>query len=146
MYQIFEVAKAILNVEGVTHKKLQKLCYYAQGWHLGLTGKKLFDENLEAWVHGPVCPILYDKYKIYGYNIIPKEENNVDNELLKFVEQICRIYKNLDGDDLEAKTHREMPWKKARGNLEDWEPSDNIINIKDIENFFKEQYNKLADA
>jgi uncharacterized phage-associated protein len=40
--------------EDLTHLKLQKLVYYAQGFHLGLFDKPLFEEPIEAWAHGPV--------------------------------------------------------------------------------------------
>jgi len=29
--------------------KVQKLLYYSQGWHVTLTGARLFDEPIEAW-------------------------------------------------------------------------------------------------
>ena len=41
---------------GVDHLKLQKLVYYAQGFHLGNEREPLFNEGLHAWQYGPVCP------------------------------------------------------------------------------------------
>jgi len=38
----------------LSNLKLQKLLYYAQAWHLALYGISLFDEEFEAWIHGPV--------------------------------------------------------------------------------------------
>jgi uncharacterized phage-associated protein len=43
--------------------KLQKLCYYAQGWWLAWTGAPLFPEDSQAWASGPICPTLYDLHK-----------------------------------------------------------------------------------
>ena len=40
--------------EGITHLKLQKLLYYAQGVCLAITGNTLFNEEIQAWQHGPV--------------------------------------------------------------------------------------------
>ncbi|WP_374049741.1 type II toxin-antitoxin system antitoxin SocA domain-containing protein [Paenibacillus larvae] len=37
--------------------------------------KKLFDDNFEAWVHGPVNPQLYTEYREYGWQEIPQEIN-----------------------------------------------------------------------
>lgn len=140
---ILEVAKAFLTVSAMSPKKLQKLCYYAQGWCAGLTGKKLFENDLEAWVHGPVCPELYDEYKSYGYNDIPKIENNTINDELKgIVEQIYRIYGKLDGDQLEELTHQETPWINARKGLESWEPSNEIIQFSDLKEYFSNKYRK----
>lgn len=39
----------------ITHLKMQKLVYYAQGIHLCYTNKPLFDEEIQAWPHGPVA-------------------------------------------------------------------------------------------
>ena len=37
--------------ELMSHLKLQKLCYYAQGFHLAITGYPLFTDRIEAWTH-----------------------------------------------------------------------------------------------
>lgn len=142
MYSIFQVANIFLELASMTPKKLQKLCYYAQGWSLGITREKLFSEDLEAWVHGPVSPALYDKYKCYGYNEIPKSNGNeiIDEELRGIVEQIYRIYGNLSGDQLEQMTHLEEPWKKARKGLQPWEASSNIIKVSDMMEYFNNKY------
>ena len=50
--------------------KLQKLVYYAQAWHLALRDVPLFEEDFEAWVHGPVIPALYQEYKKFGWRPI----------------------------------------------------------------------------
>lgn len=138
MFDIFEVAEEFLAIESMTQKKVQKLCYYAQGWYAAITLKKLFKDPIQAWVHGPVSPKLYDKYKIYGYNRIPKKESKTTSEELKgIVEQIYRIYGKLDGDQLEELTHKELPWINARKGLEAYELSTNEINFWDMVQFFQ---------
>lgn len=140
MFTIFEVADEFLSISSMTQKKLQKLCYYAQGLYGALTDEKLFNEELEAWIHGPVSPLLYNKYKGYGCFNIPKKELKDENQELKeIIEQIYRIYGKLDGDQLEYLTHKEKPWRKARGNLEPYEPSNEIISFEDMKNYFKEK-------
>ena len=43
MANVFDVAAYILQQQGrMTTMKLQKLCYYAQAWHLTWTGHSLF--------------------------------------------------------------------------------------------------------
>lgn len=141
MYDIYQVADEFLNMDSMTPKKLQKLCYYAQGWCLGISNEKLFKEDLEAWIHGPVSPLLYDKYKIYGYLNIPQNSKaSDDKELRGIVEQIYRIYGHLSGDQLEQMTHSEEPWLNARKNLEPWEPSNEIIKIEDMRKYFSQKY------
>lgn len=138
---IFDVAKAFLTISSMTQKKLQKLCYYAQGWYAGLTGEKLYQNELQAWIHGPVSPELYDAYKEYGYNEIPKNSEVITNiELKGLVEQIYRIYGKLDGDELETLTHKETPWKNARKDLDSWVPSNEKIKFSDMQEYFSTKF------
>ena len=52
--------------EEISPMKLQKLVYYAQGWHLGILGEPLIDEQVEAWRFGPVIRSLYHEFKEFG--------------------------------------------------------------------------------
>lgn len=54
----------------INNLKLQKLVYYSQAWHLAIHGIPLFKEDFQAWVHGPVVPELYQKYKGFGWQPI----------------------------------------------------------------------------
>lgn len=67
--------------EGITHLKLQKLLYYAQGIYLSCYGKRLFREDIVAWQHGPVVREVYDIYKVNGRHEI--NENLTDEEQIK---------------------------------------------------------------
>jgi uncharacterized phage-associated protein len=57
-----------------TPSRLQKWLFYAQGWSLGLLGKPLFAEPIEAWKNGPVVPELYHRLVDYKMNVVPPEE------------------------------------------------------------------------
>ena len=46
--------------------KLQKLVYFAHGWHLGFDKGPLCSEFAEAWRWGPVFPNLYHEVKRWG--------------------------------------------------------------------------------
>lgn len=56
--------------KSITPLKLQKLVYYAQALSHPFNNRFLFEEDFEAWVHGPVSPELYYKYKEYRSNEI----------------------------------------------------------------------------
>lgn len=57
-----DVIAAILDRLGpVEVGKLQKLLYYAQGWHLAVTDRRLFAEDLEAWAEGPVIRSVWER-------------------------------------------------------------------------------------
>lgn len=120
MESIFEVAKYFLLLGPMNHKKLEKLCYYAQAWHLAIIGRPLMYTSFQAWVHGPVSPELWHKYKEWGGLIIRQYEgmpnfNNPDTR--EFLNKIYNLYGRYSGDYLESLTHQEAPWINARKGL-----------------------------
>ena len=135
---VFIIARAFLNISSMTHKKLQKLCYYAKAWYLALFNDNLIHDHFEAWVHGAVQPQLYDVYKQYGYNSIPQcNDKFIPEEFSSFAKEIFDAYGHLSGDELEAINHTEDPWINARKGLKPWEPSNNIISEDDMKAFFR---------
>lgn len=94
----------------MTHKKLQKLCYYAYAWNLALKGEKLFKERFQAWVHGPVSPQLYKKYREHGWQTIPPDDAPLlQNDVIEVLETVYETYGEFTGDELESLTHSELP-------------------------------------
>lgn len=136
---IFDLADAFLSIASMTHKKLQKLCFYAKAWYLALYDTNLVQENFEAWVHGAVQPNMYQKFKIYGFNYIPKvtDTRNIPEEFLSFAREIYNSYGDLSGDELEQLNHTERPWLEARGDLKPWQNSENVISEKTMKEFYR---------
>ncbi|MBR1628236.1 MAG: SocA family protein [Lachnospiraceae bacterium] len=114
MATIFDVADWFLSKEAMTPKKVQKLCYYYKAWGLALYGDDLIpDAEFQAWVHGPVCPELYQKYKDYGWNDIPKNEGELypfNIKEMDILESVWITYGDMSANALEAQTHVEDPW------------------------------------
>lgn len=142
---VIVVAKAFLSMDSMTPKKLQKLCYYAQAWHMTLYDKPLFNDEFEAWIHGPVCSNLYQEYKHYAWKQIDKHEEVpsmlLQNEVaLDHIKQIYRIYGQMDGDQLEMLTHSERPWQNSRKGLKPNEPSTNPIDLAVMRDFYLEEF------
>jgi uncharacterized phage-associated protein len=52
--------------EDLTPMKLQKLVYFAHGWHLALKDQPPIDEEIQAWEYGPVIERLYKSLRHYG--------------------------------------------------------------------------------
>ncbi len=140
---IYDLANCFLNKESMTHKKLQKLCYYYVAWGYALYNKAMItNPEFQAWVHGPVSKTLYSKYNHYGWNIIEQAECTIElnKEQLKLFNSVWETYGDKCGDELEALTHDELPWKEARINLTDYEPSTNPISPKTMKSYYQSIY------
>lgn len=81
--------------EGITHLKLQKLLYYAQGIYLALNDDMLFIDNIVAWEHGPVVKRVYEEYKHNGRNPINIKLTNEDEKLINGIESDSRAIETL---------------------------------------------------
>lgn len=142
---VLEVAEWFLHKKSFTHKQLQKLCYYSQAWHLALLDRPLFNDDFQAWIHGPVCLSLYSFYAGRGWTPIEKLKGaapKFNNESLQILKAVYRTYSKLSGAQLEAITHSELPWQEARGNIPPYEPSNNIISNELMRQFYAEKYKK----
>lgn len=129
----------------MTHKKLQKLCYYAVAWNYGINKDQLCKrDHFEAWIHGPVNKILYNKYKSYGWHPIPKSFPILLNDKYKIelLEVVWNTYKSLNGHQLEMETHQDQPFIDARCGLDTFDPCTNIIKKEDMIQYYGELYEK----
>lgn len=121
----------------ISNLKLQKLVYYAQAWHLALYDTPLFEEDFEAWIHGPVIPQLYQKYKKFGWHPIDEEVTlNLSPNIITFLEEVAQEYFACDAYELEQMTHIEAPWNQARVNLSPDDPSNQIIGKEWLKEYY----------
>jgi putative zinc finger/helix-turn-helix YgiT family protein len=132
----------LLSCSDITPLALQKLLYYAQGFYRVFTGEYLFDNDCEAWVHGPVYSSVYHKYKNYGCTPIEKD-NEYDNIELSTVEKdildsVIRNFGCYSGKVLEDMTHAELPWSQTRIGLRCKENSNRIIEKGLIVKYFND--------
>lgn len=135
------VAKYIFNAvedKHVTPMQLIKLAYIANGYMLGLHGRTLFDEKVEAWRYGPVIPSVYKAVRNFGGNKIENLDSVADGifsqEEKDVMGQVARKYGKYDGITLSSATHKpETPWSMTWGQNKSNAPiSDDLI-----ENFYK---------
>ncbi|KAA0967473.1 DUF4065 domain-containing protein [Streptococcus cristatus] len=143
-YSIFNISDWFLSKEAMTPKKLQKLSYYFEAWSHALFNDSLIsDTTFEAWVHGPVSPELYSRYKEFGWNDIEQTEDNsdlFDNKTLDLLESVWITYGSKSANELEALTHSELPWINARKGLGETEPSHEPINAEDMKEYYRSIY------
>jgi uncharacterized phage-associated protein len=133
------IAKSLINfshekADPLSNLKLQKLLYYAQAWHLVLRDDSLFDDEIEAWVHGPVVPCVFIKYCGAGWSPLLKTRSEIVARA--HLEDVWRVYGKFDEWRLERLTDSEAPWREARGELPPDAPSHNIISKESMRSYY----------
>ena len=135
VYSIFDIADWFLNKPPMSHKKLQKLCYFTYAWYYALNNKPLFDADFVAWIHGPVNRELYNELKTYAplakLNIRFADVKSIDETTNDFLERIWETYSEFSAFQLEDIAKYEMPFKNA------YKPGEiNIISIQDMKEYY----------
>ena len=123
MYTAMNIASEIIRQYGERHKsitnlKLQKVLYYVQVYSLQNQGRALFDDDFQAWRHGPVIPEVYDIFRKYVSDDIKEDDQTVlgnrieiDETSKSMIEKIVEKTLPLDAWDMVYKTHETRPWK-----------------------------------
>lgn len=140
------------RLKDMTPKKLQKILYYCYSWNLVFTAEndsseelknsKLFPEVFEAWVHGPVVKVVYNKYKNSKASVIETstfDESSLsclNADELENIDEVIEIYGDFTGNQLEDLTHEEEPWREARGELTPLEICTEELSDKTIYNYY----------
>jgi len=165
MYDVFDVAAYIINksIESgkpVSNLKLQKLLFYVQANFLVNLGKACFEEEIQAWKHGPVVPRIYREFRDHGEVTITNsvefkpqfvfKNDELTMELVKVhedleanikhannVNEVLSSYAEVDPWDLVDKTHNEI-WRDV------YDGTDNIvIKTEDIEAYYQKYPNRI---
>lgn len=137
------IAKYIIAIgKEITPLALQKILYYAQGFYKAFFGKFLFEEDCQAWVHGPVFVDIYEKYKDFkSANIFIDIDYDIEDiivdEKREILDAVIKYFGYYNGKALEKMSHYETPWINARKGLLPTENSNNIINKEDIKEYFE---------
>lgn len=104
----------------LSNLKLQKLCYYAAGIIAAVRGNDdhpLFQDDIEAWQHGPVVPSVYQLFKEFGAAEIPHIEgvsfDQIDTKDRAILDDVYNFYGQYSAWKLRNMTHEEAPWKDA---------------------------------
>ena len=134
----------------LTPMKIIKLVYMAHGWMLGLYGRPLISEDVEAWKYGPVIPALYREIKSFRGNPVPPEqicppedETDFDELERSVMDQTMDVYGSHTAIRLSRMTHAPgTPWdtiyNEIRGEL--------VIPNDLIEEHYRELYEAYGDA
>ncbi|MDA8278741.1 MAG: DUF4065 domain-containing protein [Actinomycetota bacterium] len=122
--------------------KLQKLTYYSQAWNLVINNEKLFDNKIEAWAAGPVCPDLYKvhrgSYFVDSEMLAAGDSAKVTERELRAIDFVIKNYGDLDGRQLSFLSHTEEPWIRARkrANAEEGTACNEEVTTDDMLEFY----------
>ena len=103
----------------LTPMQLIKLVYLCHGWMLGLYGRPLFSDRVEAWAYGPVIRDLYRAVRDYRNQPISsplpsRQEVDLDDIEDDVVSQTFSKYGKLSGPALSRLTHAPgTPWSST---------------------------------
>jgi len=136
---VHDVAAYILQKLGpVSAVKLQKLVYYSQAWSLVWDDRPLFPEPIEAWSAGPVVPALYRAHRgqflVHGSAI--GAADRLDARACATIDAVIAHYGSKDAQWLSDLTHLEDPWRKARPGLPDGMPSNAVITLASMAEYY----------
>jgi uncharacterized phage-associated protein len=152
MANVLDVAAYILRAKGpMSAMKLQKLCYYAYGYHLAWEGRQLFPEHFQAWANGPVCPELYRRHRgqlTVEPGDIPGDPDALDKGERESVDLVLEAYGDFTAHQLSVMTHHETPWASARkrAKVGPLAPSKAVLSEADIFEFFDAMASAADDA
>lgn len=135
----YDVAAYILSKRGQTPAiKLHKLLYYAQAWSLVWDDRPLFRDRIAAWANGPVVPSVYACHR--GSYFVTKCTNgnprNLDPDAVETIDAVVDFYGDRTSAYLSSLTHREDPWKNARGGLLPGQRGDNVITPASMAEYY----------
>ena len=112
---------------GLSPMKLIKLVYIAHGWMLGLNGRPLIRETIEAWRYGPSIPELHRAVRKFRTDPVdPKAvrppwfsgRRGLDEEEKAIIEETLEGYGHLTAIQLSQMTHaRGTPWDIIRNRI-----------------------------
>ena len=108
--------RATASGDSVTPMQLLKLVYIAHGWMLGLYGRPLIRDDVEAWQYGPVIPRLYNAVRQFRSQPVvgplSAADEILDRQEMSVVDQVYDIYGKLTGPHLSRMTHAKgTPWQ-----------------------------------
>lgn len=142
MSKLMDTAYTVLSYGGImTTMKMEKLVYYSQARSLAVRGSALFPEDFQAWTNGPVCPDLFRVHKgMYAITLEDFQQRVPAARLLggdlRIVESVVKDLGGYTGRELGERTHRELPWRNARGDAKSWEPGKTIITKQAMRSYY----------
>jgi len=141
-YAVMDIANRILEraskseAEGlICNMKLQKMLYYMQGFHLAFFDKPLYEEDIEAWMYGPVVTSVYESFKSHGNAGIEYSQETIKftKEEESLFNEVYRVYGAYSAIGLMNLTYSETPWKSVSTGV------GSVIDKEIMKDYFKKR-------
>ncbi len=100
--------------------------------------EELFPEEIEAWINGPVCRVLYEKHKgKFRVNKMSggKPDALTDNQR-DTVDTVLDYYADKAPQWLSDLTHMELPWRLARRGVPADERGNSVIGKESMAEYY----------
>ena len=154
----FFIEKSLKEDKSITQLKLLKMVYIGYGWVAAVLDRKLFEEEIEAWRHGPVVPSVYHEFKHFGKKPIDHYAIDVDlkdlgkasvpkipadeTDIRAVLTQVWDVYIRFTAWDLVSKTHqKDTPWEDV------YKPNEfKAIPYESVRSHFKKKIRGYLDA
>jgi uncharacterized phage-associated protein len=115
---IVDVALLFLHLESTVphtlerniYSKVHKLCYYAQGYYLALTGYALFQESFICNHNGPFCIALENQLKDRAQPLPPVEMSKFSTNAIIIIHYLYLKFTDITVKDLELMSMSEDPY------------------------------------
>jgi uncharacterized phage-associated protein len=119
MYDVQLIAKYIIHRHAlpINDLKLQKILYFVQAEFLVAMNRACFDDDIEAWDHGPVVPAVYSQYMIFSSTNIPDQGHDgfevISRQDKNHLDAIIDTAAKYSASWLEKVACRQKPWINA---------------------------------
>lgn len=130
----------------ISNLKLQKLCYFSQVASLVHKEQPFFEDEIQAWAHGPVIPNLYRRFRRYGWQAIDptdlrtRPNRDLDDEEKMFLDRVWNTLSGFSAKHLEDLSHKDEAWKRRYTPEKPGGRCNNVITPKQILDY----YNSIA--
>jgi len=132
MARAVDVGQWIIETKSrfVGHVALQKLAYFGQVWSLVWTGRRLVEDEFQAWPMGPVAYDLYRDFKYRAPNapIAGAAPETLSADEVATLEAVYAFYSRYTGAALAEMSH-DAAWTDARDGLKPEDPSNEEIDL-----------------
>ncbi|MDI9409247.1 MAG: DUF4065 domain-containing protein [Candidatus Pacebacteria bacterium] len=137
------VVNHILAAKGeMSGARLQKLVFYCQAYSLGWDGVPLFDNRVEAWIHGPIIPDLYAAHE--DHYLLPPDffkaypAGKLSDDEIETIDAVLDGIGDKDGQWLSDLSHSEDPWRDARKGIDENVRGNSLISIEAMKSYYSQ--------